>query len=163
MSIDNSPTVKLQAPYSVYLAQTLTDTERDIIATYLRLLPNDCIKDIYSDVTDITDSVTNDSTLKINNLVDGRGLACPMPLLKTKVALRTIANGEALYVLATDPNSQADIMAFCRQTQQTNNAPYLTLLVNQASNRSTNQSAMDKTSPTADTIFHFIITKTDSN
>ena len=36
--------------------------------------------------------------LNITALVDGRGLACPMPLLKTKVALRTMKPSESVYI-----------------------------------------------------------------
>ena len=95
-------------------------------------------------------------------MVDGRGLACPMPLLKTKVALRGVAEGESLYVVATDPNSQADIVAFCQQThkpQQSGNQA-LTLILNQVTN-SVADTHLVIAKP--DTIFHFIITKTDTN
>ncbi|WP_230657179.1 sulfurtransferase TusA family protein [Psychrobacter sp. I-STPA10] len=57
------------------------------------------------------------TTSNIAQFIDGQNLSCPMPLLKTKVALRTLADGDMLYVIATDPNSQADITAFCHQSQ----------------------------------------------
>ena len=108
-----------------------------------------------------------DEPIIIKNMVDGRGLACPMPLLKTKVALRNVAEGESLYVVATDPNSQADIVAFCQQTHKTqqSGAPALTLILNQVTNSQVTNSSADKRLDTAkpDTIFHFIITKTDTN
>lgn len=44
------------------------------------------------------------------------GMVCPMPLLKTKKALKTIEPGELLKVVATDPHSHADILDFCTQT-----------------------------------------------
>ncbi|MBE0442363.1 MULTISPECIES: sulfurtransferase TusA family protein [unclassified Psychrobacter] len=92
-------------------------------------------------------------SINITRFVDGRGLACPMPLLKTKVALRDVANGDSLYVVATDANSQADITAFCRQTQ-------LLLIINSVTHQQTTNSI---SSQRFDTIYHFIITKTDSN
>lgn len=55
----------------------------------------------------------------IQAFVDGRGLACPMPLLKTKVALRNLEAGKQLYVVATDANSQHDIKAFAKQSNLT--------------------------------------------
>ncbi|MCQ4974611.1 sulfurtransferase TusA family protein, partial [Bifidobacterium pseudocatenulatum] len=59
------------------------------------------------------DNGTSETQLiHIKRFVDRRGLACPMPLLKTKVALRDVTAGESLYVVATDANSQADITAF---------------------------------------------------
>lgn len=46
-------------------------------------------------------------------VINARGLACPMPLLKTKLALRDISAGDSLYLLADDKNSMTDIVAFC--------------------------------------------------
>lgn len=48
-------------------------------------------------------------------VLDVQGLACPMPLLKAKVALKSMADGEALYLLASDKNSQIDLNAFCQK------------------------------------------------
>ena len=101
-----------------------------------------------------TESVQTDIPLTINAFVDGRSLACPMPLLKTKVALRPLTTGDSVYVLATDPNSCADIAAFCAQN------PSLTLELSISTNTAATGS---NTTSASDTIFHFIITKTDSN
>lgn len=49
-------------------------------------------------------------------IVDARGLNCPLPILRTKKALKELAVGETLEVLATDPGSMADFAAFARQT-----------------------------------------------
>lgn len=59
-----------------------------------------------------TDTELND--LIVAQYVDGKGLACPMPLLKLKMALKQTQMGHAVYVSATDPNSRHDIGAFCR-------------------------------------------------
>jgi tRNA 2-thiouridine synthesizing protein A len=48
--------------------------------------------------------------------LDARGLKCPMPIVKTAQAIRTIAAGELLEVLATDPGSTADFAAWSRST-----------------------------------------------
>jgi tRNA 2-thiouridine synthesizing protein A len=47
-------------------------------------------------------------------LLDARGLNCPLPILKAKKALKDVAPGGALRVLATDPGSVEDFAAFCR-------------------------------------------------
>lgn len=44
--------------------------------------------------------------------VNARGLDCPMPLLKMKLALNKLASGQTLGLLATDPGSMRDIKAF---------------------------------------------------
>ena len=49
-------------------------------------------------------------------ILDARGLMCPMPVLKTKKALRDVGTGGILKVLATDPGSVADMKAFCEMT-----------------------------------------------
>lgn len=41
--------------------------------------------------------------------LDARGLECPMPLLKTKLALQGLATGEVLWVVASDQGSWRDI------------------------------------------------------
>jgi tRNA 2-thiouridine synthesizing protein A len=48
--------------------------------------------------------------------LDARGLTCPLPILRTKKAIATLASGETLEVIATDPGSQKDLDAFCKQT-----------------------------------------------
>jgi TusA-related sulfurtransferase len=47
-------------------------------------------------------------------VLDVKGLACPLPVLRTNKALRALAAGERLRVLATDPASLADMQAYCR-------------------------------------------------
>ena len=49
-------------------------------------------------------------------ILDVKGLTCPLPVLKANKALRDMAGGSRLTVLATDPASVADFNAFCRET-----------------------------------------------
>jgi tRNA 2-thiouridine synthesizing protein A len=44
--------------------------------------------------------------------VDARGLKCPLPLVKTKLALEPLAPGDAVRVLATDPEAPIDLAAW---------------------------------------------------
>ena len=48
--------------------------------------------------------------------LDTKGLACPLPILKTKKALSEMPKGATLEVLATDPGSEPDFKAFCAST-----------------------------------------------
>jgi len=50
---------------------------------------------------------------------DASGLACPMPIVKTKKSLADMAAGQVLRVVATDPGSTADMQAFAEQTGHT--------------------------------------------
>lgn len=51
-----------------------------------------------------------------NQELDCRGLNCPLPVLRTKKALKTMSAGEVLKIVATDPGSVADMGAFSRRT-----------------------------------------------
>ena len=153
MSAD-TPSIIKRLSHAISLSATLSDTEQHSISSLMALLPVECAD---------SKSGTEQTVLDIKGFVDGRGLACPMPLLKTKVALRGISVGESLYVVATDPNSRADITAFCQQSQQASASSRLNLIVNTATDI-TEPSAVNSTSlQRFDTIYHFIITKTDSN
>ncbi|MFB5086478.1 sulfurtransferase TusA family protein [Psychrobacillus sp. PGGUH221] len=45
-------------------------------------------------------------------LLDAKGLACPMPIVRTKKAIDTIEPGEILEVHVTDKGAVADIPAW---------------------------------------------------
>lgn len=48
--------------------------------------------------------------------LDASGLACPMPIVKTKKALAAMQPGEVLRVYSTDPGSVDDMPEFAEQT-----------------------------------------------
>lgn len=49
-------------------------------------------------------------------LLDVRGMACPLPVLRAHRTLKTLPSGARLRVLATDRASVAEFQAFCRET-----------------------------------------------
>lgn len=51
-----------------------------------------------------------------DQVLDAKGLNCPLPILKAKKALKTLPTGGTLEVIATDPGSVKDFEAFCRAT-----------------------------------------------
>jgi tRNA 2-thiouridine synthesizing protein A len=53
---------------------------------------------------------------KLDAMVDARGLSCPMPIVRTAQAIKTVASGALVEVLATDPGSTKDFVAWCRST-----------------------------------------------
>ena len=55
-------------------------------------------------------------SIQIVNHVDARGLSCPMPIVKTAQAMKTVTQGDLLEVLATDPGAVADFAAWSRST-----------------------------------------------
>jgi tRNA 2-thiouridine synthesizing protein A len=48
--------------------------------------------------------------------LDARGLLCPLPVLKARKALKTVAVGEKLVVLTTDAGAPQDFVHFCATT-----------------------------------------------
>jgi tRNA 2-thiouridine synthesizing protein A len=56
------------------------------------------------------------ATLEIAATVDAKGLSCPMPIVRTAQAVKTLASGALVEVLATDPGSVKDFAAWSRST-----------------------------------------------
>ncbi|MDN4527007.1 sulfurtransferase TusA family protein [Fictibacillus fluitans] len=50
--------------------------------------------------------------IKSNAMLDAKGLACPMPIVKTKKAIKELGAGEVIEVQATDKGSKADMKAW---------------------------------------------------
>ena len=58
----------------------------------------------------MADSITPDQTL------DCSGMLCPMPIVKARIAMKKLAPGQVLRVIATDPGSMPDFHAFAQET-----------------------------------------------
>jgi len=54
--------------------------------------------------------------IKANVLLDAKGLACPMPIVKTKKAINQLEEGFVLEVQATDKGSKVDLKAWAGST-----------------------------------------------
>ncbi len=52
-----------------------------------------------------------------DQVLDARGLNCPLPILRTKKALGELASGQVLKIVATDPGAVKDFEAFSKQTK----------------------------------------------
>ncbi|GEB33973.1 MULTISPECIES: sulfurtransferase TusA family protein [Brevibacillus] len=50
-------------------------------------------------------------------VVDTKGLACPMPIVKAKKALDTLQPGQTMEVLSTDKGSLHDFTAWVKQSK----------------------------------------------
>lgn len=55
----------------------------------------------------------------MSHLLDVKGLACPLPVLRAKKAMREVPAGAVLEVHATDPGAVKDFEAFCETTGHT--------------------------------------------
>ncbi len=54
----------------------------------------------------------------MDQILDVRGLKCPLPVLKARRALREVPIGDRLSVLTTDPQAAEDFVHFCATTGQ---------------------------------------------
>jgi tRNA 2-thiouridine synthesizing protein A len=55
----------------------------------------------------------------VARILDATGLKCPMPVLRARRALKEMASGEVLEVLADDPAAAKDFPAFCTMSGDT--------------------------------------------
>lgn len=49
-----------------------------------------------------------------NKVLDAKGMACPMPIVKTKKAVEEINAGEVLEIHTTDQGSKSDLTAWAK-------------------------------------------------
>ncbi len=60
--------------------------------------------------------VTDNAPVAVTTVLDAKGLKCPMPIVRTAQAIKPMAPGQLLEVLATDPGAVADFGAWSRST-----------------------------------------------
>ena len=56
------------------------------------------------------------SVIEITQTVDARGLSCPLPIVRTAQAAKTLPSGAVIEVLATDAGSVKDFAAWSKAT-----------------------------------------------
>ena len=54
--------------------------------------------------------------LDIKTTVDASGLSCPLPIVKTAQAAKTLKSGDLIEVISTDPGSVKDFAAWAKTT-----------------------------------------------
>ena len=57
----------------------------------------------------MVENITPDETL------DCIGLSCPMPLLKTKKAIKGLKSGQIIEIISSDPGTKNDLPGFARK------------------------------------------------
>ncbi|MFD1928245.1 sulfurtransferase TusA family protein [Sporosarcina siberiensis] len=68
------------------------------------------------------------------NILDAKGLACPMPIVRTKKAINALETGEVLEVHVTDKGATVDFPAWANASgheilEQTDDAGILKILI----------------------------------
>ncbi|WP_121616083.1 sulfurtransferase TusA family protein [Virgibacillus halodenitrificans] len=54
--------------------------------------------------------------IQVDEILDAKGLACPMPIVKTKKAMTNLETGQVIEVQATDKGSTTDMKAWAEST-----------------------------------------------
>lgn len=52
--------------------------------------------------------------MKADLVVDAKGLACPMPIVRTKKAMDTLQSGQVLEIHVTDKGAKNDLSAWAK-------------------------------------------------
>ncbi|WP_340002051.1 sulfurtransferase TusA family protein [Oceanobacillus sp. FSL K6-0127] len=52
--------------------------------------------------------------MNVDKVLDAKGLSCPMPIVKTKVAISELEEGQVLEVHTTDKGARNDIPAWAK-------------------------------------------------
>lgn len=59
------------------------------------------------------------SQFTADKTLDARGLSCPMPSVKTALALEVMSEGQVLLILTDDPVSRRDLPVWAQSTGNT--------------------------------------------
>lgn len=54
--------------------------------------------------------------IKVDQVLDAKGLSCPLPILKTKKAVEALTKDQILKVETTDPGSKNDMASWAKRT-----------------------------------------------
>jgi tRNA 2-thiouridine synthesizing protein A len=54
--------------------------------------------------------------MNADQVLDAKGLACPMPIVKTKKAMNNLEAGQILEVQTTDKGAKSDLTAWTKST-----------------------------------------------
>jgi TusA-related sulfurtransferase/rhodanese-related sulfurtransferase len=60
--------------------------------------------------------MSNQAPIQVDLTLDCKGLACPMPIVKTKKAIESVESGQVVEIQATDRGSLADIQGWAKNT-----------------------------------------------
>ncbi len=52
--------------------------------------------------------------MEATKVLDAKGLACPMPIVRTKKAMNELVSGDILEIQATDTGSKSDLTAWAK-------------------------------------------------
>lgn len=90
-----------------------------------------------ADITRLLEQLTSQRLPEMAAVIDARSLRCPMPLLKAKIALKSMNDGENLYLVTNDVNAGTDLGHFCtknghQMTSWQDNAEFCAIITKNA-------------------------------
>ncbi|MTI43411.1 tRNA 2-thiouridine synthesizing protein A [Roseibium hamelinense] len=53
--------------------------------------------------------------MSADHTLDVKGLKCPLPVLKTRKAMKSLVPGDTITILTTDPMAAIDIPHYCQE------------------------------------------------
>lgn len=59
------------------------------------------------------------SETQVTSILDTTGKCCPMPMVETNKAIKALAVGDILEIIATDVGTRKDIPSWCERMGQT--------------------------------------------
>jgi tRNA 2-thiouridine synthesizing protein A len=54
--------------------------------------------------------------IKVDQVLDAKGMSCPLPILKTKKAMETLSKDQVLKVVSSDAGSKNDMASWAKRT-----------------------------------------------
>jgi TusA-related sulfurtransferase len=54
--------------------------------------------------------------IKVDQVLDAKGLSCPLPILRTKKAVESLTKEQVIKVETTDPGSKNDMASWAKRT-----------------------------------------------
>ncbi len=58
--------------------------------------------------------------------LDFKGMSCPMPIMKTAIAIKKAASGDVFEVVCDDAGFEPDVRAWCKETENVLNSVSIT-------------------------------------
>ena len=56
------------------------------------------------------------SDIKFDQVLDAKGMSCPLPILKTKKAVEALTKDQVIKVITTDAGSKNDMASWAKRT-----------------------------------------------
>jgi len=71
---------------------------------------------VFTTLHDKEEDLIMSADIKVDQVLDAKGLSCPLPILKTKKAVEALTKDQVLKVETTDPGSKNDMASWAKRT-----------------------------------------------